>query len=212
MILRHGDSNLISGFSAGKPGNEVAVPVFPRRICGCGRRESMADTLEIKKRFERNAKAVKLRPSLGKYTSVSKVRLREGLTCDVEEGSWKLVADMGKDSGGEEEGPSPGVYGRAALGSCLAIATAQWAAKLGVPLDGIEVDVESDADAAGAYGVADVPPGYTQVRCRVTVKSSAPEEEVRNLIDVATDRCLFWDVFARAVDLRREVRIVAPEE
>jgi uncharacterized OsmC-like protein len=172
----------------------------------------MTSTESIKARFERNAKVVKMKPSRGRYTSTSKVHLRDGLTCDIEEGPWKLVADMGKSSGGDEEGPTPGVYGRAALGSCLAIASAQWAAKLGVPLQGIEIEVQCDADAGGVYGVSDAPAGYTQVRCIVTVKSSAPEEEVRKLLDVATDRCLYWDVFTRAVDVRREVRIVKPEE
>jgi uncharacterized OsmC-like protein len=157
----------------------------------------MAGTEIIKKRFERNARAVGLRPSLGKYTSTSKVRMREGLACDIEDGSWKLVADLGEASGGEAEGPTPGVYGRAALGSCLAIATVQWGAKMGVPLDGLEIDVETDADEAGVYGIADVPPGYTQVRCIVTVESSAPEHEIRTL-------------FERALDVRREVRVVAP--
>jgi uncharacterized OsmC-like protein len=172
----------------------------------------MADPDQIKARFERNARAVKLRPSVGKYTSKTKVRVRDGLTCDIEEGPWKLVADMDKGSGGEKLGPTPGVYGRAALGSCLAIASAQWAAKLDVPLEDLEVEVESDADAAGAYGVSDAPAGYTQVRCIVTVKSPAPEDQVRKVLDVATERCLYWDVFARAIDLRRELRIVTTED
>jgi uncharacterized OsmC-like protein len=170
----------------------------------------MASTEHIKQRFERNAKAVKLRPSVGKYTSMSRVRLRDGLTCEIEDGSWSLVADLGEGSGGEAEGPTPGVYGRAALGSCLAMACVQWAAKLDTPLEGIEVEVQTDADEAGVYGVADVPAGYTQVRCIVTVRSSAPEDQIRRLLDVATERCLFWDVFQRALDVRREVRIVAP--
>lgn len=172
----------------------------------------VADLERIKQRFERNAKAVKLRPAVGKYTSSTKVRVRDGLTCDIEEGSWRLVADMAAGSGGEGQGPTPGVYGRAALGSCLAIASAQWAAVLGVPLDGLEVDVETDADAAGAYGVADVPAGYTQVRCTITVRSAAPEHEIRRVLDVATERCLYWDVFQRAMDVRREVRIVPSRE
>jgi len=169
----------------------------------------MADPREIKARFERNARAVALRPSVGKYTSVSKVRLRDGLTCDIEEGPWKLVADLDQASGGEHAGPTPGVYGRAALGSCLAIATAQWAAKHDVPIEELEVEVQSDADAAGAYGVTDAPPGYTRVRCIVTVKSPAPEARVREVLDTATERCLYWDVFARAMNLERELRIVS---
>jgi uncharacterized OsmC-like protein len=171
----------------------------------------MASTTVIKERFERNAKVVKLRPERGRYTSATKVCLRDGLTCHIEEGPWKLVADMGRGSGGEGEGPTPGTYGRAALGSCLAIAIAQWAVMLDVSIDDVEIEVQSDADAAGAYGVADVPPGYKQTRCIVTVRSSAPETEVLKMIDVATERCIIWDVFARAVDVRREVRVVPTE-
>ena len=110
----------------------------------------MASTTVIKEKFERNARVVELRPERGRYTSVTKVRLRDGLTCDIEAGSWKLVADMGRGSGGEEQGPTPGGYGRAALGSCLAPAIAQWAAMLDVPLDDVVIEVQSDADAAGA--------------------------------------------------------------
>jgi len=172
----------------------------------------MTRTQRIKERFERNARAVELRPSVGRYTSRSRVRLREGLTCDIEDGEHRLVADMSERSGGDALGPTPGVYGRAALGSCMTIAIAQWAARLDIRVDRLEVDVETDADEAGVYGTADVPPGYTQVRCIVTIESPAPSERVRDLLDVATARCLFWDVFARAMDLRREDRILGGVE
>lgn len=40
----------------------------------------MQRTGEIKAAFERNARAVELRPSIGQGTATTKVRLREGLT------------------------------------------------------------------------------------------------------------------------------------
>jgi uncharacterized OsmC-like protein len=171
----------------------------------------MATSEKIKQRFERNARAVKLRPSVGQYTSKTSVRMREGLTCEIEDGPWSLLADLGEKSGGESAGPTPGTYGRAAIGSCLAMACLQWAAKRDVAIEGIEIEVETDADEAGAYGVADVPAGYAQVRCSVTVRSSAPQAQVRSVVDEATRHCLFWDVFERAIDLKRELRILAPD-
>ena len=171
----------------------------------------MTDTRRIRERFERNARAVELRPKVGRYTSRARVRLRDGLTCDIEDGDSRLVADMSESAGGDGLGPTPGTYGRAALGSCLAIAIAQWAAKLEIGVERLEVEIETDADAAGAYGLADVPPGYTQVRCIVTIESSAPHEQVRHLLDTATARCLYWDVFARPIDVRREDRILSKE-
>src|SRR5438067_1544464 len=78
-------------------------------------------TERLKSAFERNAKAMTLRPSLRQGTARTKVSLRDGLTCDVEDGNWKLTVDASPKSGGDGRGPDPGVFGRAALGSCLAI-------------------------------------------------------------------------------------------
>jgi uncharacterized OsmC-like protein len=162
----------------------------------------------IKTALERNARAVSLRPSLALHTGKTTVRLKPGLECEVAEGPWRITVGIGEKSGGTNAGPSPGVLGRGALGSCLAVGYAMWAARLGVPIDALEVQVEADYDSRGELGVADdVPPGYTQVRYIVSVESPAPEEDVRRVIDTADRYSPYRDVFARANDIRREVRI-----
>jgi uncharacterized OsmC-like protein len=165
---------------------------------------------KIRTAFERNAKALTLRSWIGQGTAVTKVRVREGLTCDIEEGSWKLTADMGEKHGGNNAGPNPGTLGRAALGSCLAIGYMMWAAKLGVPIASLEVEVQADYDSRGEYGVADVNPGYRQVRCIVTVESDAPEADILQVLDQADAHSSYFDVFSRGQDLRREVQLKAP--
>ena len=158
--------------------------------------------------LERNAKAVALRPSLGQKTARTKVRLKPGLECELTEGPWKLTIGMGEKSGGTNAGPNPGVLGRGALASCLAMGYAMWAARLGVRLDSLEVEVEADYDTRGELGVStEVPPGYTQVRYIVTVASPAPEADVRRVLDTADTFSPYRDVYARANDVRREVRI-----
>src|SRR2546425_7277844 len=107
----------------------------------------------IKSTFERNAKAMALRPPLGRGTARTKVTLRDGLTCDVEDGNWKLTVDASPKSGGDGRGPDPGVYGRTALGSCLAIGYTLWGAKLGVAFKTVEV--QADYDSGPHYGVSD---------------------------------------------------------
>lgn len=164
---------------------------------------------ELREILERNARAVSLRPALGCHTALTTVRLKPGLECEVEEGPWKLTVGVGEKSGGTNAGPSPGVLGRGALGSCLAVGYGMWAARLGVPIDRVEVTVEADYDSRGELGVSDdVPPGYTQVRYRVTVASAAPEADVRRVIDTADKYSPYRDVFARAHDVRRELTIV----
>jgi uncharacterized OsmC-like protein len=167
---------------------------------------------EIKNAIERNVKAVSLRPSIGQNTAVTRVRLTPGLTCEIEEGDWKLSAGMSAKYGGAGTAPSPGVLGRGALGSCLAVGYAMWAARLGVELTSLEVEVQADYDVRGELGVSsEVRPGYGAMRYVVTVSSPAPDSEVMRVLDTA-DRCSSWlDNIANPVSLSREVRILIPE-
>ena len=171
----------------------------------------MDDQRVIREALERSAKAVALKPAIGQKTGRTKVRLRPGLQCDIEDGAFRLTAGAGPASGGSGEGPSPGALGRGALGSCLAIGYACWAARLDVPIDSVEVDVEADYDVRGELGVSDdVPPGYTDVRYTVTISSRAPQADIQRVIDTAEQYSPYRDIFASATPVHRQVRIVEP--
>jgi uncharacterized OsmC-like protein len=171
------------------------------------------DNIEtIRTALDRNVKAVTLRPGVGQGTAITKVRLRPGLACEIQDGKWTLVAGMHSKYGGTDSGPNPGVLGRAALGSCLALGYAMWAARLGVVLDALEVEIQADYDVRGELGVADeVTPGYSEIRYLVSVTSRAPEAEVIRLLDTADRYSSYRDIFARPVRLVREVRFTAAE-
>jgi uncharacterized OsmC-like protein len=170
----------------------------------------VAATVEerIRAAIERNAKALALKPSIGQGTAVTRVRVREGLTCDIEEGAWMLTADMSEKHGGNGAGPNPGVLGRAALGSCLAIGYSMWAARRGIPLTSLEVEIQADYDSRGEYGVDEVPPGYREVRYVVKVESEAPEADVLRLLEEAEKHIPYLDIFRNPQKVRREVQIL----
>ncbi len=44
----------------------------------------------IKSAFERAESGLKARPEAGRKTALTRVRLQDGLTCQIEEGDWKL--------------------------------------------------------------------------------------------------------------------------
>jgi len=170
----------------------------------------MAGAKDIKTIQERNIKALKLRPSAGQGTATTIVRVRSGVTCDIEDGGWKLVADEMPGDGGAGLGPDPGVLVRAGLGSCLAMGYVMWAALKDVPLDSVEVTVEADYDARGMFGVDDsVPPGWPAVRYTVVIGSPAPEEKVRELAEYADRVSPILDDLRRAVPVSGELRIAA---
>lgn len=169
------------------------------------------DTQEkIRIAFERNEKALSLRPAIGQGTAVTRVRVRQGLACEIEEGPWKLTVDASPKTGGDNMGPNPGILGRAALGSCLAMSYVRWAAVLGVPLSGLEVDIEADYDARGEYGVDGAPAGYREVRYVVKIQSDATEEEIQRVLDTGEAHTPYLDVFRHPQQVRRTVQISKP--
>jgi uncharacterized OsmC-like protein len=169
------------------------------------------DAGNLKTIQDRNAKTLRLRPSMGQGTATTRVKVRSGVTCDIEDGGWKLIADEGAGDGGAGLGPDPGVYGRAALGSCLAMGYVLWAARMEIPLDSVEVIVEADYDARGMYGVDDdVPPGWTGLRYTTHISSPAGEEKVRELVRAADEHSPLLDDFRRAIAVTGEIKIAAP--
>ncbi len=172
----------------------------------------MADPQTIKEAFKRNQKMLKLRPSKAKSTATTKVRLFDGTTCEVEHKHWKFKVDIGTSEGGNDAGPGPGILERGALGSCLAIAYSQRAAVLGIPIDKIEVDVESDFDARPMLHLSDNPPGFKAMRYKVYIESPAPEDNIMQLIEEADSHSPVLDDFSRAIPVEREVTIKSTEK
>jgi uncharacterized OsmC-like protein len=165
----------------------------------------------IKTAFERNGRAVELRPAVGQKTAITKIRLVDGLHVEAEEGRWKLSCDASEKSGGTAAGPDPGFVVRAALGNCFAMGYVTWAAHLGVPIESVEVEIHADFDARGQHAAEGIPAGYTEIRYHVRIQSSAPAKDVQRVVDMADKASMVGDVFRRAHTLVRNLTVVAPE-
>ena len=175
-------------------------------------RFAMNQSSNIRQAFERNARAMELRPNLAQATGITSVRIRNGLTCEIEDGDWIFAADMPESCAGENTGPDPGPLGRGALGACLAMGYTMWAARLDIPVDEIEVVIEADYDVRGFYGVADVPRGYLGLRYSVRVRSDASKDVILHLLDKADAHSPWREIFSTAQNLERTVEIRKPAE
>ena len=173
----------------------------------------MSSPAIIKTALERNVKVIEARPSVGQGTAVTKITLRPGLACDVEDGPWRFSVGMTEKYGGDNTGPNPGVYGRAALGSCLAIGYGMWAARLGIPVRSLTVEVRARYDVRGELGIDDsIRPGYADMVYVVTVDTDAPDADVHHLLDTADRHSSWLDDLRNPVPVSREVRIVRGEQ
>ena len=166
---------------------------------------------EIRTAFVEVATAFRHKPELGVGTQTSVTKVVDGLRCDVREGDWTLSVDMPEAAGGSATAPTPGVFGRAALGSCLAMSYMMWASKDGIEIRSLEVEVEADFDEGAIFGTSDAAPGYSEVRYRVKIQSSADEADIVRLLDEADRHSPYRDVFTRPQHLVRQVEIIAPD-
>ena len=161
--------------------------------------------------LDRVEKAVTKHPSLGIDTDRSVTTVTDGLRCTSEEGTWRFETDLPDTMGGDGSGPSPGVLGRAALGSCLAMGYQLRAARLGVELKSVTVEIEADSDVAGMLSTGtSARPGYGEVRYHVSVESSAPEGDVLRVLDEGDALSPYRDVFSAETPMKRTVSIQLP--
>jgi uncharacterized OsmC-like protein len=107
----------------------------------------------------------------------------EGVRVDVAIRNHRLVADEPAELGGGDAGPNPVELILAGLGSCLTVLAALFAPHHDVVLEDFSVDVEGDLDPDGFQELADVRPGFLDIRYRFTVKSSSPSERVEALLE-----------------------------
>ncbi|MDP6954149.1 MAG: OsmC family protein [Alphaproteobacteria bacterium] len=145
----------------------------------------MSTDHDIKAATMRVEDKIRRRPSIGRLTKSCTARVSDGLTCSIQDQGWTLMADMKRNLGGNDAAPDPSVYGRAAISSCLAIGYAHWFARLDVPLNSVEVALETDFDYGAVLGISEASPAYTGIRYSVHVDSPASESDVIRALDTA---------------------------
>jgi uncharacterized OsmC-like protein len=109
--------------------------------------------------------------------------------------------------GGADTGPTPVELVLAALGTCQEIVYATYARVLGIPLDGVDVSAEGRLDLRGFFGVADVAPGFQDVRFTVDIASAAPAEEIARLVETVNAHCPVLDILQQPVAVQGEFRL-----
>lgn len=118
-----------------------------------------------------------------------------GLSTEISGRGHTLRADEPPEFGGEDTGPMPTEILVAALASCFCMALAWAARRRGVELDDIEVDVRPErAPGHARHGAYDV-----------TVRSSAPEDVLAPLVELAKRVCWVSNTLQHPPELRYRI-------
>jgi uncharacterized OsmC-like protein len=136
--------------------------------------------------------------------------IEDGLRCRVEHADGAVVVtDMPGGVGGAGSAPSPAWLARAAQASCDATLIGMRAAELGIPLQRLEVTVDSESDDRGLLGMDDaVPAGplSSRIRVRIAAKGVDPQR-LRELVEWADNHSPVSDAIRREVPTTIEVDV-----
>ena len=142
---------------------------------------------QIRVAVERVADVFRRKPSAAMDTIRAAGRIERGLVCNVRQGDHTAVMDMAAAIGGDGSAPTPGFFIRAGLVGCIAIGIKLTAAREGIDIGAIDVDVEMDFDDGAMLGVGDNSAAPLETRVTITVESIAPWEKVEAMIGRALE-------------------------
>lgn len=166
---------------------------------------------EIRSAIEGAVEYLTRHPEEARYTdSVARATMRDSLRVDVvgSDGE-RLTTDMPSSIGGRGEEPSPGWLFRAALASCVASTVAMEAARSGIELSSLEVEVDSESDDRGILGIDPrVPAG--PLTASVRIRASAHGEAsggLREILETGVRRCPVFDATRRDVEVVLDIEL-----
>ncbi|MCD6577123.1 MAG: OsmC family protein [Anaerolineaceae bacterium] len=113
-----------------------------------------------------------------------------GLVAESEARGFKIVMDEPENLGGTDKGMNPVEGLLVSLGSCLVIVGSAFAKGHGIDLQDLWVETEGDLDPDGfLLGKEGVRPGFQAVRFTIHIKSSSPEDKLREFKKFIESRC-----------------------
>jgi uncharacterized OsmC-like protein len=119
-----------------------------------------------------------------------------GVVSTISVGRHTIVVDEPPALGGDDGAPNPVETALAGLLSCQVVTYRVWAAKLGIALDDVHIDIEGDLDVRGFFGFDDsVRPGFGEIRVHVRLTGPEPAEAYRRLQAAVDEHCPVLDLF-----------------
>ena len=164
---------------------------------------------DVKGSIEKAVRYLSEHPDEARYTdSLATARLGDSLRVDVQGPNGERIStDMPGGIGGKGEEPGPAWLYRAGLAACVASVIGMEAAREGIELTSLEVEVDSESDDHGILGMDEsVPAGPLSVRVAVRGTADGVEaSRLREILERGVSRCPVYEGTQRAVDVNLEL-------
>ena len=109
---------------------------------------------------------------------------------------------------GNDQGANPVEYALAALAGCLTTSLIYHAAAQGVKIDEVESTLRGDLDLQGFLGMSEnIRNGYAKIDVSFRIKADAPEEKLKELVELAQKRSPVFDMISNPTPVNVHLEI-----
>lgn len=163
----------------------------------------------LKEALSKTVQGIQLNPAMSKVVFEAQTALIEDVRCSGQVRNFApIVVDEPPELGGSDKGANPVELLLVSLGSCQEIMYAAMASMMGIKLDEVKVNLKGSLDLKGLFGMdPTVPPGYQKISYETILTSSAPEAELRKLIEAVESHCPVLDTLVRPIEVSGKVMI-----
>jgi putative redox protein len=163
----------------------------------------------LKDALSKTVQGIQQNPVMSQVVFEARTALVEGVRCTGQVRDFApIVVDEPPELGGGDKGANPVELLLVSLGSCQEIMYAAMASMMGIKLDEVKVNLKGSLDLKGLFGMdPSVPPGYQKISYETILKSSAPEAELRKLIEAVESHCPVLDTLVRPIAVSGKVTI-----
>lgn len=163
----------------------------------------------LKEALSKTVAGIQQNPIMSRVVFEAETVLVEGVRCTGKVRNFApIVVDEPPELGGQDKGANPVELVLVALGSCQEIMYAAMASMMGIKLDEVKVNLKGSLDLKGLFGMDPaIPPGYQKITYETILTSSAPEKDLRKLIDAVETHCPVLDTLVRPIEVTGKVTI-----
>jgi uncharacterized OsmC-like protein len=123
---------------------------------------------------------------------------QDDVACRIETGKGRVTAGLHPAAGGDGSLACPGDMLLEALAACAGVTLRAVATALAIPVEEGSVTAEGDLDFRGTLGVSkETAVGFTAIRLRFDLRSSASEEQLSKLIALTERYCVVYQTLLR---------------
>lgn len=163
----------------------------------------------VKAALMQSIAGIQANPGAAKVVFRAETQLEEAVRCSAKVRDFPaIIVDEPPELGGADAGPNPVELLLVALGACQEIMYSAYASVMGVPLNGVKVNLRGYLDLRGLFGMdAAVPPGYQKIIFETALDSPADAETLKKLVRTVESHCPVLDTLARAIEVSGQVAI-----